>query len=376
MKEYKIGLVTLHGYFNYGNRLQNYALKYTLEKMGYVVDTTVLRNDELTQKMRIKKLKLNLKANFTEVVSDVRTIIFNRLNNSTTMNPLEQNREVIFKEFSETYLNEKFYNLSDTDNLTKINNYSFFITGSDQVWNPLYYNYLPIYFLSFVPQRKRIAYSPSISVDSLPDQYVNDYTKWFNGMHKLSIREQEGANIIESQIGIEVPVLVDPTMLLTKEEWLTISKRASNRPNTPYLLTYFLGGPTNETREKINRLAEENNMTVINLEDQTEKDTYETGPSEFIDYINNASVLFTDSFHGLVFSIIFQTPFIVYERISSGPSMYSRIETLLDKFGLKDREINNFEGDIFEMDFSGTFDILAQEYTESIDYLKSALGTH
>lgn len=192
-------------------------------------------------------------------------------------------------------------------------------------------------------------------------------------MSSLSVREEAGSNIIKELIGIEAPILVNPTMLLTKGEWLSISERARNRPDTPYLLTYFLGGPTDETREKLKKLANEKNMTVINLGDISEKETYETGPSEFLDYINNASAFFTDSFHGVVFSIIFQTPFIVFERQSSGPSMYSRIETLLDNFDMRDREVNKFNEDIFSMDFSGSSEVLEREYEKSIDYLKDAL---
>src|SRR5699024_9390206 len=146
-----------------------------------------------------------------------------------------------------------------------------------------------------------------------------------------------------------------------------------NRPESPYLLTYFLGGPTDETRERLEKLANKENMTIINLGDIAEKDTYETGPSEFLDYINNASAFFTDSFHGVVFSIIFQTPFVVYERQSSGPSMYSRIETILDNFDMRNREADGFSEDIFTMDFSGTHEVLEREYNKSIDYLKEAL---
>src|SRR5699024_2494462 len=158
-----------------------------------------------------------------------------------------------------------------------------------------------------------------------------------------------------------------------KEQWMKVSNRASNRPDTPYLLTYFLGGPSKKTRRKLKEIALEKNMTIINLGDITERETYETGTSEFLDYINNASAIFTDSFHGVVFSIIFQTPFIVYERQSSGPSMYSRIETILDNFDMRDREAEVFDQDIFSMDFSGTHEVLEREYNKSIDYLKEAL---
>src|SRR5699024_7951558 len=143
-------------------------------------------------------------------------------------------------------------------------------------------------------------------------------------------------------------------------------EQANNRPDTPYLLTYFLGGPTKETRIKLEKIAREKNMKIINLGDITEGETYKTGPSEFLDYIHNASAFFTDSFHGVVLSIIFQTAFVVYERQSSGPAMYSRIETILDNCNMRNREANGFNEDVFSMDFSGTDEVIEREYNKSI----------
>jgi exopolysaccharide biosynthesis predicted pyruvyltransferase EpsI len=105
--------------------------------------------------------------------------------------------------------------------------------------------------------------------------------------------------------------LADPILLLTKEKWLSIAKEASNKPKDKYLLTYFLGGIPTQYKKEIKKTAKENNLEIINLGDIKEKDTYQTGPSEFIDYINNCSVMFTDSFHGTVFSILFEKPFVV-----------------------------------------------------------------
>lgn len=369
----KIGIVTLHGYSNYGNKLQNYALKYTIEKLGYLVDTTIISDSKLSKKMRIKYfLKNFFKKPIKSLLKVINTI--RKTNNTYDETLIEQtSREIIFKNFSSEYLSEVFLDLTTSNQTSNISNYTSFIVGSDQVWNPSSYIMLPIYFLTFAESNKRIAYAPSISRSELPKEYKKDYKSWLEGMSAISVREKAGANIIQELIGQNVPVLVDPTMLLNKEEWLVISKRASNRPDTAYLLTYFLGGPTDDTRKKLEKLAKEKNMTIINLGDITERETYETGPSEFLDYINNASAFFTDSFHGVVFSIIFQTPFVVYERQSSGPSMYSRIKTILDNFNMRNREANGFNEDIFSMDFSGTQKVLEREYNKSINYLKEAL---
>lgn len=373
----KIGVVTLHGYSNYGNRLQNYALIHTIRKMNFNAYSCVitmptskyLKNNY--RKARVKKVLENPTMDFFKKINDK---LYSKMRSINTSYPFEeQNRQKKFKEFSKKHLFEEFYSIENKNDKKMLEEYSFFITGSDQVWNPNAYQKLPVYFLTFALKEKRIAYAPSIGRDEIPQEFNNDYKLWLEDMSAISVREEAGATIIKELTDIDAPVLVDPTMLLTKEEWMAISTRATNRPDAPYLLTYFLGGPTDKTREKLEKLANEKNMTIINLGDITDKDTYETGPNEFLDYINNASAFFTDSFHGVVFSIIFQTPFIAYERITSGPSMYSRIETILDNFDMRDREANGFNKDIFSMDFSGTHEVLEREYNKSIDYLKEAL---
>ena len=168
--------------------------------------------------------------------------------------------------------------------------------------------------------------------------------------------------------------MADPTLLLTKEKWLSIAKEASNKPKDKYLLTYFLGGIPTQYKKEIKKTAKENNLEIINLGDIKEKDTYQTGPSEFIDYINNCSVMFTDSFHGTVFSILFEKPFVVFQR-KGGTSMYSRIDTLLNKFKLNSRKVENisWDDDLFSVDFSHVPQILEAERKKSLDYLKDAL---
>lgn len=157
-------------------------------------------------------------------------------------------------------------------------------------------------------------------------------------MDKLSVREEAGAKIIKDLTGRDAEVLVDPTMMLTREKWLSIAKEAPNKPKGKYLLTYFLGGVPSKYKRQIKNIAERNNLEIINLADIRDKETYITGPSEFIDYINSCSILCTDFFHGTVFSILMEKPFIVFERMGTSSSMFSRINTLLDKFDLNSRK--------------------------------------
>ena len=371
----QVGIITLHGYTNYGNKLQNYALQETVNGLGYEVNTIIIRkskNSENVLVRKIKKIFKNSPKKIIEILSERKKKMTFYENNKELVDDRTRN----FKVFSQEYLHETFWS-DDFDNLSKLDkSYKFFITGSDQVWNPIYINEMNKYFLTFTAKEKRIAYAASFSCPDIPDKLKDKYKNWILGMPKISVREKAGLDIIKDLTGVSVPVLLDPTLLLSKEKWLSISKKASNRPEGSYILTYFLGEIDEKTKNYIESLAKEKSFKIINLADMKDYKSYVTGPSEFIDYINSASVLFTDSFHGIVFSILMETPFVVYKRIGKSASMYSRIETLLDMFDLRSREVKNIKNNqqIFDMDLSNVGPILELERKKALNYLKEALN--
>lgn len=355
----KCAIVTLNGYFNYGNRLQNYALQETLKFLNLDVET--IRLNRSKKQYRYKKYIRKIK---NQIINyDIYSI--------------KKQREKIFIDFSQNYINETARVYFMNDNLSKLNEgYSYFIVGSDQVWNPKMNNMASFFFLNFAEKHKRIAYAPSFGISDIGSEHINKYKEWISGMNKLSVREDDGAKIIKELTGREAPVHVDPTLLLTKEKWLSISKEADNKPKGKYLLTYFLGGVPKEYQKQISKIVKANNLEVINLGDIKEKETYRTGPSEFIDYINSCSVFCTDSFHGAAFSILMEKPFIVYERMGTSLSMFSRIETLLQKFKLEERKYDkiNTNDDVFNINYSHVLPILENERNKSFDYLKEVLN--
>lgn len=372
----KIAILTLNGYFNYGNRLQNYALQEVLKSMGFDVETVInetrqlkLKNSQLSNADKLKNMK---DKNIIEILK----ILYGKIENKVYKNKLRQQRTDIFREFSVLNINETSYSISD-DNIPDdlSNRYDFFVTGSDQVWNPNFRDGSPIDFLTFAPPEKRIAYAPSFGVTEIPDEFINDYRLWLSEMAYLSVREEAGANIIKNLTGREASVVLDPTMMLTKEKWLSISKTPSNKPMKKYLLTYFLGNIPKERMKELKDIAKSNDLEIIHLAQIEDQIPYLSGPSEFIDYINSASVFCTDSFHGAVFSILLETPFIVFNREGQSPSMNSRIETLLRTFKLEARAANNIENNsqIFDVDYSNTVPILKKEQEYSINFLKKAL---
>lgn len=373
----KAAILTLNGYFNYGNRLQNYATQEILKTLGFSVETLVIE----TASVKVKKNKKKINKRIVETIKNgdvLERIKFKtwKIKNKNNIKDIENGRTIKFKTFTSKLINE-------SDSIYKENNipsdigkeYDFFIVGSDQVWNPVYNNESSLYFLSFVEQDKRIALSPSFGISTLSSEIETKYKKWLNEIPNLSVREEAGQKIIKSLTDRNVPVLVDPTLMLSKEKWLSVSEQPVKKPKK-YLLTYFLGGIDSESRKQISKIARRKNLDIINLADITDRITYETGPSEFINYINEAEIFCTDSFHGTVFSLLMETPFIVYERKSEFGSMYSRIDTLLEKFSLSNRKSNyiNPNSDVFEIDFSHVEPVLEIERNLFMTYLNNAIN--
>jgi len=365
----KVGIITLNGYHNYGNRLQNYALQEVLKKLNFEVETIWIDNIRLRSKNKSILRKL------TDTIFKPK-LIFKKVHYELFLKGDSLRRKNRFEEFSEKYIKETNYTITE-ENLTndKLKNFDFFVTGSDQVWNPYFTKGSPIYFLTFAPKEKRIAYAPSFAITEIPKKYESDFKKWLTEMKSLSVREEAGARIIEKLTNRKSEVVADPTLLLTKKEWLQIATPPLNKPKKKYLLTYYLGEITSEVKSLILYCEKKLNLEVVNLANKKEKEYYLTDPAEFLDLINSASLFITDSFHATVFSILFETPFVVTDRAGSLPSMNSRITTLLSTFDMENRHINQVDKKgLLEIEFSNVDPILESLRNKSFLYLNKALS--
>ncbi len=360
----KIGKLTLDGYFNYGNVLQNYALQQVLNAYGEV-DCLLHEEDtffpRIWHQWRWKepiKFVLNWRGFRSKIFSD--------------WHGMEMVRQGKIKDWCDRYIN-----LRETEGkLSQLaEEYDFFVVGSDQVWNP-YFSLLDDCFLTFAPPEKRIAYAASISCPTIPVEKQAMYKEGFAGMAHISMREQQGADTVRSFSGREVPVVVDPTLLLTSDDWRRVSRRPVWFHGEDYILTYFLG----KRPEFVAQLEQKTGLKVVNLLDENVYEHYVTGPDEFIWAIEHAKLVYTDSFHGTVFSILFRTPFVVCNRVGDDVTekMGSRIDTLLGYFGLEARRGTKGNGyaiddPLAEPDWSKVDEVLARERGRSDEYLRTAL---
>ena len=377
MKTYKehlkIANLTLDGYFNYGNVLQRYAVCNLLMGLGAEVESLWFSpqagflpylqshypwmKDSWDWKTWVK-LGINWKGATHKMFSGE--------------NAWEAARNAVIKSFVDRYIPMRY----DVDFSKVADEYDYFVTGSDQVWNP-YFADLEKLFIKFAPGEKRIAYAASISCPEIPQDKLQAFIDGVNGMKEISVREQAGADLIQQLTGRRVQVVADPTMLVTAEDWRSIARKPSwLKGDEQLLVTYFLGKRPDSVIESI---ARENGLQIVNMLDERVFEHYAIAPEEWLWLIDHARFMYTDSFHGTVFSILFRTPFVVTERVDAGcaSKMTSRIDTLLAKFDLSDRRGTNVNGYMIasplDMHYGDVDKVLAEEKQKAEAYLCHAL---
>lgn len=360
----KVAIVTLNGYYNYGNRLQNYAVQEVLKSLGFEVETLIYTPATTSHKPKTTSI--------STLISSIKVKLW-KIKHQKRIKQLNQIREKHFQYFSNKYINEVKENLSYHSSLEHLNSkYDYFVTGSDQVWNPYYNGESAFYFLTFAPKHKRITFSPSFGIHTLPSSIIKKYQTYLNEFEYISIRENEGKKLIEELIQKEATVLVDPTLCLSASQWRSLATKPRAVPER-YILTYFLGGIPSQYQDFILKISREHNLKVIHLANINDVDPYQTGPSEFLSFIDEAQVFLTDSFHGCVFSILFETPFVVFNRDHYQGSMFSRIETLLETFDLKHRIYSNLNlNELFTIDFTHTPNIIDAKIEEVKNFLQQS----
>ncbi len=347
----KIAIVTIIDR-NLGNRLQNYALHNYLEMDGFEVHTLVYKKQSKLKE--VKRIGKNLLYPFVDKYKDVVWDNFNK--------KIKWDNRIV---------NES----GDAIN----NDYDYFVAGSDQIWNPNFDFISDREFLTFASKEKRIAYAASIGVNEIPLEKRDIYDEYFHGFKAISVRENEAAKIVDSFLGLEVPVVIDPTMLIQSDDWAKIADESRLKLKKRYILKYFLGKNSEEVLNAISMMSNENDLEVFDIMNANGKVKREIGPTEFLWLIRNADYICTDSFHGAVFSILFHKQFFVFERpIEKGyGNMNSRIDTLLGKFDLKGRYIHS----IYDMEnvlkqnisYEHIENLLAIEREKARLYLKNAM---
>lgn len=321
---------------NYGQLLQAFALQTYLEKKGYNV--RIVRNTDETKKMKLNGvLKAKLRTAFYLRKSPFllcRLVIKNFI--EILSGKFELHRiDRSFDKFRYEYLHltDKIY---QNDELSIEERKDIYITGSDQIWN----SGNPFYYLNWVPDScLKISYAASFGRSDFSDEFIQTISPWLKQYNKISVRENSGIKVCK-QAGItNVTCVPDPTLLLDVSTYQTLSEKAPV-PQKKYLLLYLLGTRTNIYIPAVYDYASKHGLEVIYVGAQGRIDTYKkVAPTieEWISLIRHASFIVTNSFHGVVFSLLFNRDFMAFQLTGSTVGMNDRLHTLLHKVDLDDR---------------------------------------
>lgn len=371
----KIGIVTLQGNFNYGNRLQLYATSLIYSKIG------------------CRPVNLVLKRAEPRTLADFIATFLMRVKRDDPLQLISDARLQAFREFSETIPTETYAEVSNVP----YDDFTFFSTGSDQVWNPgmirdrsagnpvvsfLYKSHdkkwrkfiLDWYFLGFCNRKQRIALSPSIGLDSLDDIQSQLLFEGIENFDRISIREKRGAEIIEQLTGKKAAVICDPTLVLSDADWRAVAG-SKLTPVGGYIFTYLLGGMGTEARSAMELVLQKyKGCKIVSLSDRQKPDELDAGPAEFISLIDNARHVITDSFHAAVFASILQTPLTIVHR-EGGLGMFSRLESLTSSLGTKYMVYGSPEFDFIRAsDYGEVPSVLENERRVFLSYLNSCIN--
>ncbi len=360
----KIGIATWHYSPNYGGLLQAYALQEIIKRLGYSPEFVNYRPDLNTSRKRfIRKLK------------DFYMMLFRP--------GIYSNRQLMYNFISENFsLGKLYYDYNDLcTEADKI--YDVGICGSDQIWSNNTGSVNPFYYLDFLDESKRISYAPSIGYNKIPDNLVKDFKKYVNKIRFLSIREEKGAEIIKEITGRDAEVVLDPSLLLDNTEWLDeIKNKKPVSPNEDYILLYILGD-NEEQVEYAKQFSRTTGLKLIAIETKYGKvkdlELISGDPFDFVELINNARYILTDSFHGLAFSINLEKQFVEFKRFRDDEEICqnSRIYNLLEKTNLEDRLISPNQSVSFlndnRIDYNLVRPLLKEERKKSIEFLSSSI---
>lgn len=343
----KIGIITFHNSYNCGSMLESYAMQHIVSKYG--------------------------KSQIINYSSDGQKELYSVFSKNNSMKKIIKNI-LIFPAYKKIKLNnqmyEKFkntnYSLSnevDSNTIKKLK-YDIVIAGSDQIWNVTIDDFNEVYLLNWVKNAKKVAYSPSFGAKNPVKYYddVNYFTNLIKDFDCLSVRENNGKKWLKDLTDKNVPVLLDPTLLLSAKDYDLILD-STFTPNKKYIFFYSPSFDRNMCRF-VKKVAKKYNLKVITWSTKSyyikfikqfgfELPPYES-PAVYLNLVKNADLVMTTSYHGTIFSTIYKKKF--YTLKNGG--MYGeddRVLTLINSIGLMDR--------LIKYDFDDSYD-----YLEDINY--------
>lgn len=345
----KIGIITIVKTNNYGAELQALALQKKLCLMGFkaeIIDYLFYKNkghkrEKCSMPFYPYPIKKKIKEYILPLYETIKSIPYWRT---------QKNREKSFIEFHKKntiFSPQCYHSYSELYKNPPI--YDVYCVGSDQVWNPGCFTNLNPYFLSFAPEgKRRISYASSFGVKELPASAKKQYSRLLQGLDSISVREDAGVEIVKVVSGRNATKVVDPTLLLTKTEWKTIAKY-DKEPNGKYILLYVLKD-SEYIKQTALTLRDKTGLQIVRIckgafkQDKPSDDIIDiidAAPDDFLGLIEKAEIVLTNSFHGTVFSILFERDFytILKRNVENNSRQTSLLNALhIDRIRYEDTE--------------------------------------
>ena len=332
-KKKSVGIITMHRVLNCGSAIQAYALQRVIQNYGFYAEIIDYMFPNKYHK-RLHKV-VTLHGFFKEIYGFVLSI----------------KAKINFRRFY-----KKFYNLSKhqynskEDLLSYSPNYDFYLSGSDQVWNPKSIAYDTSFMLTWSQGGKKFAYSGSFATTHIPDEYKETYSKALSQYNNLSVREESSLSLIEELSGKTAEFVLDPALLLDLKDWHDVIQDADVHIEGEYILIYLLGYSFNiypYAYNLINYIEEKYHKQIVVLAMShaycsrlhNKRIINKVNPQNFLSLIANASLVITDSFHATAMSINFNIPF--YSLIKDKTSIDNRVYSLLLSMSAEERAITN-----------------------------------
>lgn len=417
----KVNLVTFAPHPNFGTCLQSYALNYVLRKMGHDVEFIYNRREEPPQPLKgyiiscgmwflrkflseqqISKLKGKLKPQRLAPKIDLAPYIITLPNHPIlrAMSNMPGYKWFAKKWYYGNLQKRKVYNFTFKDGNFKmrrlytkadyakvVKDADLFITGSDQIWNPFCGGFNPMMFLEFVNDgTKCIAYSSSISQSKIHPSVEQRMKTDLQKFSHIAVREQRSVDLLDALLGRDdVKLVVDPTYLLTADEWEQFGDNAKLEFELPenYIFCYFVGDKRVDVYERM--VQDVKKFTgidkVIALECYNRKLTFgggftyqNAGPYEWVYLLRHASYVCMDSFHATVFALKFQKEFVhtMKNSDSESGSQNTRMYDILSRYGILYKNYNDDGGREWQnpIDYNRLTPLIEKEINESMEFLK------
>lgn len=353
----KVSVSTFCVWNSHGSILQSMGLQKMLCKLNF--DATVIKN-ELPPKKDIKEelKKLPTKRNIFKDI--LKALIYRK----------------VCKGFEKTwdFINENIKIEYLGDNVDKINDFGdtdVFIAGSDQIWNPGWLN--PFFFLDFVKDKtKKISYAASMGTLEIPDNKQDEFSQLIKNFDSISVREEDMVDVISQYTDKSISVNIDPTFLLSAEEWREYEKEYPIKK--PYILVFPLYWDV-KLNKKLKELSKKTGVKVVAIcmgisKVFAHKKLYDVDPREFLWLIDNAEYVVTSSFHGTAFSTIFNKQFSAVVN----PNAPSRIGCLAKTLNIPLVSIENLCDVKHKIQYKDINKNILKEREKSINYLTRELN--